>query len=122
MKAHEVNPVLNSVRASTGAYFAAYVTYTRVYLVYIKAWKQSTADKLQKQAEESSTATATATVLIKQLQETAKKAAEEAALPEDLQEGQEDNSISNSSDEESLDEEPELIGNIWGLTRWLVEL
>jgi hypothetical protein len=49
--------------------------------VYIKAWKQSTADELQKQAEESFAAAATATVLIKQLQETAKKAAEEAALP-----------------------------------------
>ena len=52
--------------------------------MYIKAWKQSTADELQKQAAESSTATATAIVLIKQLQETAKKAAEEAALLEDL--------------------------------------
>ena len=58
-----------SVRASTGAYFIAHVTYPRVYLAYIKAWKQSTADKLQKRAEESSAvaATATATVFIMQL-------------------------------------------------------
>ena len=34
-----------SVRASTGAYFAAYVMYPRVYLAYIKAWKQLTALK-----------------------------------------------------------------------------
>ena len=54
----------------------------------------------------------TATVLIKQLQETAKKAVKEAALLEDLQEGQEDDNISNSSNEKSLDEEPKLIGNI----------
>jgi hypothetical protein len=46
--------------------------------------KQLTADKLQKRAEESSTAAAIATALIKQLQETAKKAVEEAALLEDL--------------------------------------
>ena len=110
-----------SVRTSTGAYFAAHVTYTRVYPVYIKAWKQSTADKLQKQAEESSTAATTATVLIKQLQETAKKAAEEAALLEDSQEGQEDDDISNLSDKESSDEEPELISDIWGPTQWSVE-
>ena len=38
--------------------------------------------------------------------------AEEAALPEDLQKGQEGNNISNSSDEESLDKEPKLIGDI----------
>jgi hypothetical protein len=50
-----------------------------------------------------------------QLQETAKKAVEEATLPKDSQEGQEDNDdISNSSDKESSDEEPELIGDIWG--------
>ena len=48
------------------------------------------------------------------LQKTAKKVAEEAALPEDPQEGQEDNNMSNLSDEESSDEEPELTGNIWG--------
>jgi hypothetical protein len=56
-------------------------------------------------------------ILIKQLQETAKKAAEEAALPEDSQEGQEDDNISNLSDEKPSDEEPELISDIWGLTR-----
>jgi len=33
---------------------------------------------------------------------------------EDLQEGREDNNISNLSDEESSDKEPELTGNIWG--------
>jgi len=40
--------------------------------------------------------------------------AEEAALLEDPQEEQEDNNISNLSDEESLDKEPELTGDIWG--------
>ena len=79
---------------------------------YYVTLKQSTADKLQKRAEESSAAAATATALIKQLQETAKKAAEEAALLENLQEGQEDNNISNLSDKKSLDEEPELISDI----------
>jgi hypothetical protein len=48
------------------------------------------------------------------LQKTAKKVAEEAALPEDPQEGQEDNNISNLSDEEPSDKEPGLTGDIWG--------
>jgi len=30
--------------------------------------------------------------------------------------------MSNLSDDESLDEEPELIGDVWGPTRWLIEL
>ena len=79
---------------------------------YYATLKQLTADKLQKRAEESSTAAATATALIKQLQETAKKAIEEAVLPKDLQEGQEEDNISNLSDKESSDEEPELISDI----------
>jgi len=41
---------------------------------------------------------------------------EEAALLEDLQEGQEDNDISNSSDEDSLDKDT------WELTQWPIEL
>jgi hypothetical protein len=52
---------------------------TRVYPVYIKAWKQLTALEAGGRA---SAAAATAIVLIKQ--ETAKKAVEEAALLEDL--------------------------------------
>ena len=56
-------------------------------VVYYITLKQLTADKLQKRAEESSTAAATAIALIKQLQETAKKVVEEAALPKDSQEG-----------------------------------
>ena len=79
--------------------------------------KQLTADELQERAEESSTAAATAIVLIKQLQETAKKAVEEATLPEDSQEGQNNDNISNLSDEESSDKEPELIGDILGPTQ-----
>jgi len=46
--------------------------------------------------------------------QTAKKVAEEAALPEDPQEGQEDNNTSNLSDEESSDEEPELLATFGG--------
>jgi hypothetical protein len=57
-------------------------------------------------------ATATATAFIIQLQETAKKVIEEATLLKDSQEGQEDNDISNLSDKESSNEEPELIGDI----------
>jgi hypothetical protein len=68
------------------------------------------------------TATATATAFIMQLQETAKKVIEEAILLKDSQEGQEDNDMSNLSDKESSDEEPELIGDIWGPTEWSVEL
>ena len=48
------------------------------------------------------------------LQKTAKKVAEEAALPEDPRKGQEDNNISNLSDEESSDKESVLTGDIWG--------
>jgi hypothetical protein len=58
------------------------------------------------------TATATATAFIMQLQETAKKIIKEVSLPKDSQEGQKDNNISNLSDEESSDEEPDLISNI----------
>jgi hypothetical protein len=76
--------------------------------------KQLTADKLQTRAEESSAAAVTAAALVKQLREATKKAVEEAALLEDLQERQEDDNISNSSGEESSDEEPEIIGDIWG--------
>ncbi len=76
--------------------------YTRVFLVYIKAWKQLT-------AEESSGADVTAIAFIIQLQETAKKSAEEAALLKDSQEGQEDDNISNLSDRESLNKESKLI-------------
>ena len=65
----KVRKFWTSVRASTGAYFTAH------------------ADKLQKQAEESSAAVATAIAFIMQLQEAAKKAAKEAALLKDLQNG-----------------------------------
>jgi len=41
--------------------------------------------------------------------------AEEAALPDDPQERQEENNMSNLSDEESSDKEPELSGDIWRL-------
>ena len=84
--------------------------------------KQSTADKLQKQAEESSAAATTATALIKQLQEAAKKVVEEAVLLKDLQKGQEDNDIGNLSNKESLDKDLELISDIQGPTQWPIEL
>ena len=79
---------------------------------YYVTLKQSTADKLQKRAEESSAAAATATALIKQLQKTAKKAAKEATLLKNSQEGQKNNNISNLSNKESLNKEPKLISNI----------
>jgi len=77
--------------------------------------KQSTVDKLKKRAEDSSATTATATAFVKQLQEAAKRVEKEAALLEDPQEGQ-DNNISNSSDEESLNKD------IWGSTQWPFKL
>ena len=46
--------------------------------------------------------------------------AEGATLPEDPQEGQEDNNISDLSDEESSDKDPELTGDIWGPIRRLL--
>ena len=76
--------------------------------VHYATLKQLTADELQKRAEESSTAAATATALIKQLQETTKKAVEKTALLKDSQEKQKDNNMSNSSNEESSDEEPDI--------------
>ena len=79
---------------------------------YYATLKQLTTDKLQKRAEESSTAAATAIALIKQLQETAKKATEKATLLKDSQEGQKNNNISNLSNKESLNKEPKLISNI----------
>ena len=46
--------------------------------------------------------------------------AEEAALLEDPEEGQEDDDISNSSDEESLDEEPSQLTTFGGqFSGWL---
>ena len=73
-------------------------------------------ETIKKRVEESSIATATAIAFIMQLQKTAKKAVEEAVLSQNSQEGQEDDNISNSSDEESSDKEPE------GPTQWLEEL
>ena len=67
-------------------------------------------DEVRKRTKESSATVTAAAAFIKQLQEAAKKLAEAAALPEDLQEGQDD--ISNSSDRESSDREPRLIGDI----------
>ena len=56
--------------------------------------KQSTVNKLQKQAA---------------------KVVKKATLPENLQEGQEDNNISNSSNKESSDKDT------WGLTQWPIK-
>ena len=70
---------------------------------------QSTAETLRKQAEESSSAWAAAQVIVKQLQDAAKKTSDLPDLPDSLQEDQEDDYISNITNNKSLDKEAKLI-------------
>jgi len=58
-------------------------------------------------------------VVVKQLQDAAKKTSD---LPDSLQEDQEDDYISNITDDESSDEEAELIGGGWGQIHQPIEL
>jgi hypothetical protein len=79
--------------------------------VYIKAWKQSTADKLQKQAESPLLPPLRLQFLLSNFKRPPKRL-QKKLLYQDSQEEQEDNDISNSSDKESLDKEPKFISNI----------
>ena len=57
---------------------------------------------------------AAARVVVKQLQDAAKKTSDLPDPPDSLQEDQEDDYISNITDDESSDEEAELISGGWG--------
>ena len=81
-----------------------------------------TTKTLRKQAEESFSTQATARVVVKQLQDAAKKTSDLPDLPDSLQEDQEDDCISNITDDESSDEEAELIGGGQGQIHQLIEL
>ena len=73
-------------------------------------------------AEESFSAWAAARVVVKQLQDAAKKTSGLPDLPDNLQEDQEDDYISNITNDKSSDEEAELIGGSWGQIHQPIEL
>ena len=70
----------------------------------------------------SFSAWAAARVVIKQLQDAAKKTLDLPDLLNSLQEDQEDDYISNITDNESLDKEAELISGGWGQIYKPIEL
>ena len=95
--------------------------YYRLLKRLINGSHQLTAETLWKQAEESFSAWAAARVVVKQLQDAA-KTSDLPDLPDSLQEDQEDDYISNITDDESSDEEAELIGGGWGQIHRPIEL
>jgi hypothetical protein len=74
------------------------------------------------EAEESFSAWAAAQVVIKQLQDAAKKTSDLPDLPDSLQEDQEDDYISNITEDEFSDKEAELISGGWSQIHQPVEL